>query len=168
MLSQSMPKHMASLSRVTESSLGGDRRLSYRLALLGTYLATLVQAWQRYFLDALQGKVASSNQQTMMDLQASMAKIGTERGLGLFLSKQIPCSCLRHMKNAKENLKQDDAASATVRTPKKRRVEEVQPVQGGSLLLGKRAMKDWKADTRRSYGVNGERDGAAFKAQMRR
>jgi hypothetical protein len=41
----------------------------------------------------------------MMDFQASMAKIGTERGLGLFLSKQIPCSCLDHKKNAKENLK---------------------------------------------------------------
>jgi hypothetical protein len=64
----------------------------------------LVQAWQRYFLDALQGKpAASSNQQTMMDLQASMAKIGTERGLGLFLSKRFRALVDEDKKNAKEN-----------------------------------------------------------------
>ncbi len=87
----------------TESALGGDRRLSYRLALLGTYLATWFKLGKDIFLEALRGKpVASCNQQIVMDFQASMGKIGTERGLALFLSKQIPCACLdEDNKNAK-------------------------------------------------------------------
>jgi hypothetical protein len=39
----------------------------------------------------------------MIDYEASFAKIETERGLVLFLSKQIPCSCLdESKKNAKQ------------------------------------------------------------------
>jgi hypothetical protein len=45
----------------------------------------------------------SPNIQTMVDFQASLAKIGTDRGLVLFLVKQIPCSCLdEEKKNAKQ------------------------------------------------------------------
>jgi hypothetical protein len=45
----------------------------------------------------------SLNQQTMLEFQTSMMKIQTDRGLVLFLSKQIPCSCLdEDEKNAKQ------------------------------------------------------------------
>jgi hypothetical protein len=39
----------------------------------------------------------------MLDMQSSMKKMGTDRGLILFLAKQIPCSCLdEDKKNAKQ------------------------------------------------------------------
>ncbi len=42
----------------------------------------------------------------MLDFNESIGKIGTYRGLVLFLSKQIPCSCLdEDKKNEKEALK---------------------------------------------------------------
>jgi hypothetical protein len=45
----------------------------------------------------------SPNIQTLLDEKASVEKIETGRGLVLFLSKQIPCSCLDEVKkNAKQ------------------------------------------------------------------
>jgi hypothetical protein len=66
--------------------------ISHRLAMLGIYLATWFKLGKDTFLNALVGVPVET--QTMLDFCESMRKIGTDRGLILFLSKQIPCSCL--------------------------------------------------------------------------
>jgi hypothetical protein len=88
----------------TEAALRGETDISRRIALLGIYLAAWLKLGKDTFLDALRGTpVASSNQQTIVDFTASMGKLGTDRELVLFLSKQIPCSCLdENKKNAKQ------------------------------------------------------------------
>jgi hypothetical protein len=156
----------------TESSLGGDRRLSYRLALLGTYLATWFKLGKDPFLEALRGKpVASSNQETMMDFQASMAKIGTERGLGLFLSKQIPCSCLdEDKKNAKETPKTGRCSYCNSEDRPKTELKRCSQCKAVHYCSKECQVKDWKAGHKKDC-VECKRENemrAAFKAQMRR
>jgi hypothetical protein len=68
---------------------------SRRLAVLGIYLATWFKLGKDAFLNALAGAPVD----TILDFHESMRKIGTDRGLVLFLSKQIPCSCLEEDKN---------------------------------------------------------------------
>jgi hypothetical protein len=83
---------------------GGRMQLARCLAQLGIYLITWFKLGKDTFLGARRGMpVESQNMQTMLDYQASIGKIETERGLVLFVSKQIPCSCLDE---SKENAKQ--------------------------------------------------------------
>jgi hypothetical protein len=84
-----------------------DIELSRRLTILGIYLATWFKLGKDTFLGALRGlPLESSNQQMMLDFEASIGKLGTDRGMVLFLSKQIPCSCLDESeKNAKQAAK---------------------------------------------------------------
>jgi hypothetical protein len=83
---------------------GGQGENSHGLAFLGIYLATWFKLGKDTFLGALRGiPVESSHNQTLIDFDESTRKIGTDRGLILFLSKQIPCSCLDEgKKKAKE------------------------------------------------------------------
>jgi hypothetical protein len=83
----------------------GDMDVSRCIALLGSYLASWFKMGKDTFLGALRGMPLSgtSNTQTMVDFRASMGKTETDRELVLFLSKQIPCSCLdENKKNAKQ------------------------------------------------------------------
>lgn len=79
----------------TELVLNGRMFLSYRVAYLGTYLATWCKLGKETFMRALRlPPMESCDQQAMLDFKASMEKIRTDRGLVLFLSKQITCWCL--------------------------------------------------------------------------
>jgi hypothetical protein len=83
----------------------GDMDLSRRLGLLGSYLATWFKMGKDTFLGALRGMpvAGSSNHHAMINFRASIKKMETDRNLVLFLSKQIPCSCLdENKKNAKQ------------------------------------------------------------------
>jgi hypothetical protein len=88
----------------TETALNGSMEISRRIAYLGIYLATWFKLGKDTFPNALVGiPVAISDPQSLSDFQASLGKIDTERGLVLFLSKQIPCTCLdEDKKNAKQ------------------------------------------------------------------
>jgi hypothetical protein len=89
------------LSYATTTALGEQLQLSTRLAFLSIYLATWFKLGKETFLQTFRGMPMPVA--TMSDFQTSMAKIGTERGLVLFLSKQIPCSCLDEVeKDAKQ------------------------------------------------------------------
>jgi hypothetical protein len=91
------------VARATSHALSGDIRLSHSLAWLGIYLVTWFKLGKDTFLETRRGMPVEQNFQILLDEKASYAKIGTERGLLLFLSKQIPCSCLDE---AKKNAKQ--------------------------------------------------------------
>jgi hypothetical protein len=85
-------------------ALGGNMALSRRISFLGSYLATWFKLGKDTFIKEFNCVDAerelysidaeSPNSQTIVDCQASMKKIRTDRGLVLFLAKQIPCSCL--------------------------------------------------------------------------
>jgi hypothetical protein len=84
------------IAYATTEALRGNMELSRRLALLGIYLDT--------FLGVLQSMpLEGPNIQAMLNFRTSVEKIASERGLVMFLSKQIPCSCLemktRRMRN---------------------------------------------------------------------
>jgi hypothetical protein len=83
-------------SYATESVLKGDMAFPRRIAFLGVYLATWFKLGKDTFLGALRGglPLETSTQQIMADFKTSIGKMGTDRGMVLFLSKQIPCSCL--------------------------------------------------------------------------
>jgi hypothetical protein len=91
-------------AHATGLALNGEMHKSYRLAYLGLYLSSWFKLGKDTFLGALGGMpVESSSQQTMLDLKVSIGKLGTDREMVLFLSKQIPCSCLdEDKKNAKQ------------------------------------------------------------------
>jgi hypothetical protein len=85
-----------------QTSLHGDTELSRRLAVLSVYHATWFKLGKDAFLNTIMGSMPVETQ-TMLDFYESMRKIGTDRGLVLFLSKQIPCTCLdEDKKNAKQ------------------------------------------------------------------
>jgi hypothetical protein len=91
------------VARAAAYALSGNIRVSHSLAWLGIYLVTWFKLGKDTFLETRQGMPVEQNFQILLDEKASYAKIGTERGLLLFLSKQIPCSCLDE---AKKNAKQ--------------------------------------------------------------
>jgi hypothetical protein len=89
----------------TDEVLRGATRSAYRYAFLGNYLATYLKLGDQ-FLETLRGvpvKLTALDAKTMHDWRATTEKIATDRELILFLSKQIPCSCLMEdKKNAKQ------------------------------------------------------------------
>jgi hypothetical protein len=94
-----------SFAYATEAALYGQMGLSFRVAYLGTYLATWFKLGKERFLNVLRGNMPmeSSTQQIILDLKTAMGKLGTDHEIVLFLSKQIPCSCLDESKKiAKE------------------------------------------------------------------
>ncbi len=65
------------------------------LASLGIYLATWFKIGKNTFIGALQGIPVNSHQaRSMLDIKATMQKLNTDREVILFLSREIPCSCL--------------------------------------------------------------------------
>jgi hypothetical protein len=82
----------------TVTALGENMQASRVVAILGIYLAAWFKLGKDAFLEALNSEclesLESSNIQPMLDFQASLGKMGTDRELVLFLAKQIPCSCL--------------------------------------------------------------------------
>jgi hypothetical protein len=84
----------------TEQVLKGNMALSRRFSFLGSYLAT----WFKLGKDTFLGMISNiPTNQIMVDFHASIRILGTDRGLVLFLAKQIPCSCLdEDKKNAKQ------------------------------------------------------------------
>jgi hypothetical protein len=94
----------------TSEALEENMQLSRVVALLGTYLAAWFKLGKDAFLGALHSmhleSMESSSIQPMIDFQASMEKMGTDREFVLFLAKQIPCSCLdEDKKKAKQTPK---------------------------------------------------------------
>jgi hypothetical protein len=83
--------------------LVGNMGLARKFSLLGTILATWFKLGNDAFLEDLLITMENPNIQIMLDFQASMRKMVTDRGLFLYLAKQIPCSCLDEKKKvAKE------------------------------------------------------------------
>jgi hypothetical protein len=77
---------------------GNNMRRASSLAILGNYLATWFKLGKDTFIGALQGIPVKSHQS-----QARGQKMSTDREVVLFLSRQIPCSCLdENKKNAKQ------------------------------------------------------------------
>jgi hypothetical protein len=155
----------------TESLLGGDMRKSYRLALLGIYLATWLKLGKDTFLEALRGMpVKSSNKQTVLDFQNSMSKIGTERELVLFLSKQIPCSCLDgDKKNAKQDPKTGRCSYCNKESPRME-LKNCSRCKFVHYCSKECQIADWRAGHKKDCErYKREREqGAAYKAQLRR
>jgi hypothetical protein len=79
----------------TVQALEGNMAFSRRFSMLGTFLTAWFKLGQDSFLEELRGvNPESPNIQTMLEFQASLTKINTDRGLVISLAKQIPCSCL--------------------------------------------------------------------------
>jgi hypothetical protein len=64
-------------------------------SMLGAFLTAWIKLGKDTFLEELRVMNAKSpNIKTMLDFQASIRKMGTDRGLVIFVANQIPCSCL--------------------------------------------------------------------------
>jgi hypothetical protein len=133
----------------TAEALGG-MQLARKFSLLGNYLATWIKLGKDAFLEELKLRsmnAESPNIKTTLDFHASMKKMMTDRGLELFLAKQIPCSCLsldEDQKNAKQAPK-TGRCSYCVSQDLKMRAEEVQPVQVGEYCWKHFQVADWRS-----------------------
>jgi hypothetical protein len=73
----------------------GTMSVTRRFSMLGAFLTAWIKLGKDTFLEELRDmKAESPNIKTMLDFQASIRKMGTNRGLVIFLANQIPCSCL--------------------------------------------------------------------------
>jgi hypothetical protein len=154
----------------TELALRGFMDVSRRLAFLGIYLA----AWKLgkdTFLDELWGMhLETSNQQFMVDFNESIVKIGTDRGLVLFLSKQIPCSCLdEEKKNAKEAPKSGRCTYCNSEGLKSE-LKKCSRCKSLHYCSKKCQVADWKAGHKKDCETfkRQREEKAMFKAQTRR
>jgi hypothetical protein len=157
----------------TETVLQGDMDMNaHRLAFLGIYLATWFKLGKDTFLGVLQGSMPmeSSNQQTMYDFNESIGKIATERGLVLFLSKQIPCSCLdEDKKNAKEAPKAGRCTYCNSEGPKSE-LKKCSRCKSSDYCSKKCQVADWKAGHKKNcetFKLQREQN-TMMKAQARR
>jgi hypothetical protein len=73
-----------------------------KFSLLGTIPATWFKLGNDAFLEDLLITMENPNIRIMLDFQASMRKMVTDRGLFLYLAKQFPCSCLDEKKKVRK------------------------------------------------------------------
>jgi hypothetical protein len=107
------------------------------------------------------------NIQTMSDFKASMEAIGTQRGHVLFLSKQIPCSCLDEgKKNAKQNPKTGRCRYCRNEDPKME-LKKCSQCKTAEYCSKECQVADWRAGHKKECKALNHQV-AAFKAQTRR
>jgi hypothetical protein len=152
-------------------ALRGDMDVSHHLAFLGIYLATWFKLGKDTFLGVLRGMpMEISDQKTIYDFRESIGKIGSERGLVLFLSKQIPCSCLdEDKKNAKEAPKSGWCNYCNSEGPKSE-LKKCSRCKSAHYCSKKCQVADWKAGHKKKCETfkRFHEQHAMFKAQARR
>jgi hypothetical protein len=155
----------------TLQALEGAMPMAKTFSLLGIYLATWFKLGKDAFLEEMIGMNAESpNMQTMEDFRASMQKIGTDRGLVLFLAKQIPCSCLdEDKKNAKQAPKTGHC-NYCLRDHPKMELKKCSQCKTAVYCSKECQLADWRAEHKKECKEIKQRheQSAALKAQARR
>jgi hypothetical protein len=161
-------------------ALGGNMALSRRISFLGSYLATWFKLGKDTFIKEFNCVDAerelysidaeSPNSQTIVDCQASMKKIRTDRGLVLFLAKQIPCSCLdEDKKNAKQSPKTGSCTNCG-NEDLKMELMKCSQCKMAEYCSKECQVADWRAGHKKECKEIKQRhdEMAAWKAQLRR
>jgi hypothetical protein len=149
-----------------EEVLKGNMKLSERFSFLGNYLATWFKLGKDTFLNELRGVNAESpNIKTMLDLQASMLKMETNRGLIIFLAKQIPCSCLDEDKNNAKQAPKTGKCSYCNNEDLKVELKKCSQCKLREYCSKKCQLKDWRGGHK--HGCKGLKQAREQKAALK-
>jgi hypothetical protein len=112
----------------------------------------------------------SPNIQVMLDFQASVRKIGCDHGLVMFLSKQIPCSCLEEDKNNAKQAPKKRGCNYCYSEDLKMELKKCSQCEAVKYCSKECQVADWRAGHKKECnGFKGlGQQNAVFRAQTRR
>jgi hypothetical protein len=132
----------------TIEALAGNLGLARKFSMLGTIL----KAWSKLgnaFVEGLDITTEGPNLQIMLDFQASMSKMVTDRGFFLYLAKQIPCSCLDEKKRASKQAPRTGRCSYCLSEDLKVELRKCSQCKSAEYCSKKCQVADWRETHKR-------------------